>query len=143
MTEEVKSATNKAPISSKVIERFRASKERCDEMNYRLGRDAGEAFVMAEAEAEELEFLEGFLEDIRQSGCVLSDWCNDHSSAYTAAQSLFFAIRPVHDGNRDAAAGFWESVTNCEHNGPVERPRFLEGFVDGAIEVWEEVKAQL
>jgi hypothetical protein len=57
------------------------------------------------------------------------------------AERIFFAIDPEYDGDRDASRDFWECATGGRTNYP--ETKFVQGFVNGAIEVWNEVKDQI
>lgn len=134
----------KASIGTEIIERLRASKKKSDEKAYHLGHEAGENFAKNRAEADDLERLEDYCEKMNSSFCGVGRWWGEapESSSDSAEELLFFAIRPDSEGYDDDAANFWSEVTDG-HGHLAGKTRFLQGFVDGALDVWDQVQAEL
>ena len=57
-------------------------------------------------------------------------------SAYSATESLFFAIDPELERDRSAASEFWEPYGETPD-------KFVQGFAEGALDIWAEVESQL
>jgi hypothetical protein len=58
-------------------------------------------------------------------------------NAYGTNESFVFAIQPENDGDRHAAASFWE----MEAGEDVELTNdYVRGFAEGALGVWREIK---
>jgi hypothetical protein len=79
--------------------------------------------------------LEGTIDGARW----FSDKPND---AYSTAERLYYFIAPHHDGDREAAQSFWESVLFPEAADDLTS-EFVEGFVEGALEAWDQAKAKV
>lgn len=117
-----------------VVERLRASKRKADDEGYKVGHAAGASWAKSEAEAVELERLD-------EHGETFKGYIGVGSSAYSPAEQLagIIAGDPEFENfDRHEAASFWEMVGE---EAPGES--YLAGFIDGALEVWGEVKARL
>jgi len=69
---------------------------------------------------------------------VWDEWFWRAETSYTPSQSVYFVINPSDDGDRREARSFWE----CWANDPDPSRDFVEGFVNGALEAWDEVGAR-
>ncbi len=127
-------------IMPEVVERLRVSKRKSDDSLFSQGYAAGEEWAKNQAEAEELERLSDFRD---QCG---TDWdsvlTTGPDDAYGSGERLYFVISPEDDGDRGASCGFWESQLGLE-DGSCPKDSLVRGFVEGALEVWDEVKDQL
>ena len=102
----------------KVVERLRASKERVMEADHRNGKTAGQRWAKQTAEYDQLERLSEYLEDNN---------CEDVD-----------CLRGLLDPDGDHRREFYEWVGR-DH--PSEN--YVIGFVEGAVEVFDEVSPQL
>jgi hypothetical protein len=124
-----------------VITRLRASKQRVDDEQYHAGEQAGREWTEAEADADELQNLDRWVERLGHDiETIFADqrWDN----AYTSAEDVAFTVWPEHDGDRGMANAFWEERLG-DDTSAAENARFVRGFVDGALDVWHKVKDQL
>jgi hypothetical protein len=123
-----------------VIQRLRGSKQRAEDDQYREGEEAGRRWAENEAEADELARLES----CRQAAGY--DWdrlfYGSDAGVYDVDEWLFFRIRPDCEGDRSEARHFWEVVLGKEAH-TADNPSFVQGFVEGALGLWAEVKNRL
>jgi hypothetical protein len=107
---------------------------------YDNGNATGQRWVTKKgAPQEELARLDQFrssLEDTVDWGRWFSDEPND---AYSTAERLYFVLTPDHDGDRDEAQSFWEFVVRARDMADITAS-FVEGFVEGALEAWDQTK---
>jgi hypothetical protein len=124
-----------------VITRLRASNRKGESEAKAAGREAGLLWASDEAEAEELERLErAWNENTNNSlGTFSTEW----DGAYGPEERFVFTIRPEDDTDRDAAAQFWTTVHGEDYADFTSRDGFVQGFFEGALEVWSEVKDKL
>lgn len=117
-----------------VIDRLRASAHKQEDADTAAGRKAGREWAKTTAEAAELKRLADARDPVH-------DWyLFEASSAYGSSGMLYFAITGTADEpDRHAAESFWEwwSDTNNPEAG------FVQGFGEGALEVWDQVADQL
>jgi hypothetical protein len=120
-----------------VIERLKISKQASDSASLNEGERDGREWAERKAEAKQLERLEAAYN-------ATGGWWfqGGSTSAYAAAELFYFIIEPDDDGDRSAANDFW---TRWFHE---ERPalpddEYVNGFADGALDLWQGVKDQL
>lgn len=124
-----------------VIERLRASRRKSDVIEFQDGEQVGRRWAIDEAEAVELENLSAFIDRLR--GYEEETVYEPTSSAYSGAETVFFAIAPDCDRDRSMASDFWERVLGEGHVENAHRPEFLRGFVHGSLALWNEVRDEL
>ena len=128
---------------SDVIDRLRKSKRDSESGSYRQGFDVGTEWAEDSAKALELEALQRFYEVWRNEfhGDFDRYFSAERgiSSAYSIAEQIYFALRPEDDQDRGAAEDFWITVLG-DDNQIYEEPQFLRGFVEGTLDLWEQVK---
>jgi hypothetical protein len=133
-------ARKERKVMDDVVQRLRASKQRIEDEQYQEGEEAGRRWAENEAEADELSRLE----QCRQGAGY--DWARlfyqRESQAYSADEWLFFRIRPEFEGDREEARLFWEDVLG-EDAHLTDIPSFVQGFAEGALGLWGEVKDRL
>jgi hypothetical protein len=122
-----------------VIARLKASKARTNEGDRLRGREKGRAWASDQAEAVELERLDEWTGGRFDSHGSWADFLMEprrDNDAYGPDHGLAEAISSQ-DGDE-----FWGSVLGDDDSDRYLNA-FLVGFVEGAIEVWGEVKGQL
>lgn len=113
---------------SKVIERLQESKRVHYGEAFELGRGQGSDWAKEDAQVPELQQLERIYDDFFET---------DSNCAYSIDELLYFHMFPADDGDRTAARDFWE----CYELDRMDCPdKFVQGFANGAIDVWNEVK---
>jgi hypothetical protein len=117
-------------ISESIVERLRKSKQISDEAFFAEGKQHGRMWAENHAETVQLERLE-------QSHDPWSGW-QFSGGGSAAAEKFYFIIEPA---SRDygAARDFW-----LHHfDEAVPEPAYIDGFAEGAMEVWTEAKDQV
>jgi predicted hydrocarbon binding protein len=107
-----------------VVERLRASKERVEAAQQESGQDCGKTWAKETAEYDELERIARF----HESG-------HDPSDLVAALRHL---IDPEDEMSPHEWHSFWE-----QHGCGEPTHAFAEGFIKGAVEVYDEVADQL
>ncbi len=119
---------------NEVVARLRASKRSLQSDRSKAGFAQGKAWAENYAEAVELERLE---KQIHAQEHTSFDWNN----AYSSGENFAFVIAPEDDGDREVAERFWSVFDRGpELSGD---PGFVNGFAEGAMEVWDRVKDEL
>ena len=123
-----------------VIQRLRVSRAKTDEQSDEEGREAGQGWAKDFAEAIELERLEktklacgydwGKLFDPRMSDC-------------NPQVDFVHWIRPEAKDDSNAVESFWEEALGDDDRDKADDPGFVFAFIEGALEVWGEVKGKL
>jgi hypothetical protein len=128
-----------------VVARLRASKAKTGDAFTIRGREAGREWAKDHAEAIQLERLDAYTEGDFGIGCTWQEWLEDpapEDSAFGNDHHLAEALSENPESfDRADGDGFWEFVGASDE----ERSSgsFLVGFVEGALEVWNEVKDKL
>jgi hypothetical protein len=124
-----------------VIRRMKAAGVEESEQEKAEGVAAGRAWAEREATPGELRRLQRYCDSIG------NDWWQiigrDDTSAYSPGELIYFGFHPGDDKDRDAAEAFWESAIGEGYEGRMTDGDFLDGFVDGALAVWSEVRDKL
>jgi hypothetical protein len=127
-----------------IVTRLRASKTRQSDEHYNRGFENGKKWAAEEAEAGELERLAAARDGVGYDWDRMFDPDTADHNAYGACEHLVFIMRPESDGVRQAAADFWEHVAgNDSETLRWDPDGYVRGFAAGALEIWDEVKAQL
>ena len=126
-------------MNQQTIDRLRASQKTSDKQEREAGLKAGREWAMSTAEATQLRRLAKVVDEISDS-----DWnrylFDRETSAYSAAEDIYFEIEPERKCERRTAVSFWESITGNEEPPEAE---FVDGFVEGATTLWAEVQDKL
>lgn len=115
------------------------SKNNADEVTqYEGGKATGQRWVtQMVTPPEELARLYEFSNSLGDT----FDWgewfSNGPNDAYRTAERLYFVLAPDHDGDREKAQSFWESVLFPEAADDLSS-EFVEGFAAGALDAMEE-----
>jgi hypothetical protein len=126
---------------SDAIERLRGSKRKSDTAEYKEGEAAGRDWAMHTAEAAQLERLRVYLDTFLGHDEVLL--FDPVASAYSGAEVIYFSIDPECGEDRDSADGFWTMALGETETEQTIQPESVRGFVQGALDVWNEVRTQL
>ncbi len=123
-----------------VAMRLRASKRKSETEQYNEGFEAGKTWAMNQAEADELERLVDLREKNITNWDVLFDQYD--SNAYSVAEQMAFTIlgKDAEPG-RPEAREFWERAIG--EDAVSSPPELVRGFIEGALQVWEEVADDL
>jgi len=126
---------------SDVITRLRESKRQNDTAATAAGREAGERWVKEVAEVAEIQRLEAAWDSLGANDQWTMFSVPD-GNAYSAGECLVFTIQPDNDGVRQAAEEFWDFFLgdNIEAQNDAA---FMEGFITGALDLWQTLKGQL
>lgn len=125
-----------------VVTRLRASKHRVEDEHYHEGEKAGREWAEAYAEADELANLERWQARLGHDFDVIFSDDLTWRSAYSSAELVAFAAWPEKDEDRSAAEMFWEEALGDDAK-LADDAQFVKGFVQGAIELWDQVKDKL
>jgi hypothetical protein len=114
----------------------RAANDQHESDDYSRGHDAGRLWAMDEAHDDELIRLAGWKDvagNHAEDGLVLFG-----QSAHRAREDFVYTINPDMHGDRRASEAFWEW-----HSGTQDPSgEFVQGFAEGALEVWNEAADQ-
>lgn len=133
--------SKKGPKDMKdVIARVRASKETADQREQKAGFQTGESWAKSHAEYTQFQALASLY---GSTGNEWDAWFDDdgESSAYTAAQRLYFILFPEDDRARHAAKDFWEGVVDDVDGDP--DGAFVRGFAEGVLNVWHTIEEEV
>jgi len=120
-----------------VAMRLKASKSSDDDESFDAGEQAGIEWATTRAEAKQLERLESARDPQH-------DWSfGVGSSAYGAGEHFYFIIEPGDDGDRQAAADFWEAAVGDTADRHANDDSFVRGFAEGACDVWRQVQNRI
>ena len=101
----------------------------------RRGYELGHRWARESAHAVELARLHSFVE--RRKMCY-PQWLYGHQvSTYRVVDYLAFAILGIEkDGyNYVSSVDFWENTVGCTQECEFRAPEFLQGFIEGALQV--------
>ncbi len=130
-------------LTQEVIERLRQSKRKGDDARKAEGREAGRQWAMEVAEARDLEMLASYLEQLDGNRELWYFFTSvPDNSVYVPAESIAFELLPE-GSRRDDCHEFWEQAMGDGYEKLMNDLPYLEGFVRGAVELWEEVKDKL
>jgi hypothetical protein len=104
-------------------------------MHTTSGSTAGRKWAREKARPEELQRLARLAEQLQYStNPSWAGWFSENpGQAFSAAERLYFVLRPDRDGDREAAATFWGP-----HEAEARDPDFVQGFAEGALAAPDE-----
>src|SRR5262245_19647736 len=72
-------------------------------------------------------------------------FASDRNDAYSNFEHFVFIIDPEDDGDRGAADTFWEAAAGEDYASrwSPQEAEFVNGFAEGAISVWGQIKAKI
>ncbi len=116
------------PLPQQVVDRLKASQAEAGRREYRRGLLLGQNWACQTAEAPELERLADLVQDVRSGRWQIMEMKTSEE------------IADIATGEGMTFDEFWEPAAGERE--PVESAEFLRGFVEGAVQVWEEAKAR-
>lgn len=124
----------KGTTMTEVIERMKAAEELERNHDYAEGKKAGTTWAQKTATPKQLRRLE---QEYNPSESLTGE-----PNAFGWAGVVFWLIFGDVD-HRNELNDFWESTLGENDSNKINEVSFAEGFIDGAIEVWEAVKHKL
>lgn len=130
-----------------VVDRLKQVKAQEQTEATEKGREIGRSWAADYAKPKELARLEKFADSAGDLGIYFND--GEPLAPWGQAEWLVFEILGTHEDDRSEliSGSFWEGA-GIDTDEPsdkelVEKGDFLEGFVVGALEVWEAVADQI
>jgi len=117
-----------------VIERLRASKIKTTNVERMVGNKMGDLWALNHAEFEQLR-------NLADSPLDISEFDAPPNGAFTWSEIVHGYIEGEPRPDRAAAGDFWEAHGDDGKSYPSDA--FVQGFVEGAIAVYEQVKDKL
>ncbi len=135
------SAQNGSKNMSNLIQRLKASKLARENAERADGVEAGRTWATEHAEFNELHNLSEWWDTASEDGrdVVLT---TQETDAFGASHQLACVIRGECCRDRKDSDQFWEEAIG-DDNGQRHSDRFVRGFVEGALQVWNAVKDKL
>jgi hypothetical protein len=109
---------------------LKAAEEAADAKELAAGVAAGRSWVEKERDVRALRRLQRFHEETLSWGGF--NWCNNDSDVFGPAFTLYEAM--YGDVTRDESVTFWQEVLAEDY----PEGLLLEGFVTGALALWDE-----
>ena len=121
-----------------VIARMRALKYKRGRGDRSRGREAGIVWAKNAAEPDQLERLDDLINSAGEDY-----FAEDPDQDYTPAERFYYeVIEPDHEGKRRIAMEWWlRNFASTGEAGPLSSD--VEGFAEGAMEVWQQVRDEL
>ncbi|HUU94741.1 MAG TPA: hypothetical protein VM487_03305 [Phycisphaerae bacterium] len=126
-----------ARTRARAVARLRKSKARYDRDLARRGCEAGQRWAMEVAEFVEL----GCLGDLAEADDLATRYRSPHPT-FSPGERLYFDVCEARDGDRRAAAAFWDYSLNAESH-LANDAAFVTGFALAAVAFLDEVKTEL
>jgi hypothetical protein len=121
-----------------VIARMKAAEELDSQETYQQGHKDGEEWARQEARPKALRRLESLM---AQQDDILGVWDNGMNSGI--AWHLYQYLNPSLEVNRFDVKVFWESVLGENGHETISDYSYAKGFIEGTLEVWEQVQSKL
>lgn len=136
---EIKSKKRNIDMET-VVQRLMASKEVHAKSREQLGFDSGLDFAKRFAKFEHLENLNNTINEMGNDSYAIYN----ESDAYSPAEKVAFAALGLGNGDEDrqASESFWELALGYDQKN-ADDPAFVEGFVEGALELFSQVQSKL
>jgi len=122
-----------------VIQRLRASKLEGDSEAKQGGREAGREWATHTAEAGELTRLERYVKDCRE----VDPFIMTEDDGYRGAHVFVHVVVPEAKDDRDLMRETLEILFDTAGQDEPPMDEFVQGFADGALDVWGEVKDKI
>jgi len=121
----------------RAIARLGESKAAYDKDLAKCGRDAGQRWAMETAEYVELHNLA----DLAEADDLATRYGSRHPT-FSPGERLYFDVCEARDGDRRAAAAFWDYCLGGESH-LANDAAFVTGFALAAVAFFDEVKTEL
>jgi hypothetical protein len=140
---EVEMRDKKALSKEEIVKRLQASQTEDAQRDHEAGKEAGKEWAGRQATAKQLKRAAQW---VRSFDDTPIDWWDVDSPNWTApfgpTDRFVFAVLPDRKDDRDAPAEFWKRALGDEAD-RIADGDFFHGFVDGAVELWQEVHDEL
>jgi hypothetical protein len=134
-------ATKEKMNMNDVIQRLRALNFGETSQVYKTGQEVGQEWAKENAGPSELRRLDEWKASMDAEGMFCKSPTSPFIAAYSMADALYFSMSPENDNDRDASHEFWESVGAS--NDQQSDSDFIEGFCEGARDIWIAVKDKI
>ena len=121
-----------------VIARMKAADELDNKESYQEGVKAGKRWASDQARPRHLRALDEAVED--GASDLVEGFCNRHG--YYIGAGLYRCILRDPEADEGDIEAFWANALG-EDSTKIEDNYFGEGFVEGALSVWDAVKGQI
>ena len=133
---EVRTRRTKTMTKANLIERLRAA-GRADPYGFEAGHAHGRKWAEEKALPRYLRALAEGVED------AFAFDCDPEDPQQTPFRNIGYKLaRRIRDDGTDWE-GFWKDAIGAGGTSLIQKEEFAQGFVAGAVEVWEEVKDEL
>jgi hypothetical protein len=140
---EVEMRNKRSLSKEEVVKRLQATQEEDAQQEYAAGEQAGKEWAGRQATAKQLKRAAQWVSSFDNSPVT---WWDIDSPGWNApfgpTDRFVFAVLPDRKDDRDAPAEFWKRALGAEAD-RVADGDFFHGFVDGAVELWEQVEGEL
>lgn len=139
---EIEARSKRSMSRNEVIRRMKAVKEVAGSEEREEGKAAGRIWAEGIATPKQLQRLQALAEDPRGIEGTIVLFYN--STRRNPAWGLYQCLQGQHrDFDRAEVEEFWESALGIEDKDRIEDEDFACGFVEGALEIWQDVKDEL
>lgn len=118
-----------------VIARLKAAREMEENETREEGVESGMNWAKTQATPKQLTRLHDCF--------VKGGLFQGEPDAFGWAGALYFAISGRRDGDRDTCIHFWKEILGEHHRDEIHDRDFAEGFVVGALKIWDIVADKL
>ncbi|HEX5269229.1 MAG TPA: hypothetical protein VFW33_02015 [Gemmataceae bacterium] len=126
-----------------IVRRLKDSQEINDQYDYLEGKLFGRRWAEEKAAAKELRRIADYIGRCDKENIPWYDPdCPGWQGPFGATDNFAIAARPSGKGNRAVVAEFWQDALD-DRQDRIKDAAFLQGFGEGVVEVWNEVKDQL
>jgi hypothetical protein len=140
---EIEMRDKKALSREEIVKRLQATQEDDARQDYEAGKQAGQAWAGRQATAKQLKRAAQWVSSFDNAPVV---WWDVASPAWNApfgpTDHFVFAVWQDRRDDKDAPAEFWQRALGAEAD-RVADGDYFRGFVEGAVELWEEVEGEL
>jgi hypothetical protein len=140
---EIEMRDKKALSKEEIVKRLQATQEEDARQDYEAGKQAGQEWAGRQATAKQLKRAAQWVSSFDNATV---DWWDIASPAWSApfgpTDRFVFAVWPDRKDDKGAPAEFWKRVLGAAAD-RVADSDFFHGFVEGALELWEQVEAEL
>lgn|SRR5262249_8136824 len=128
-----------------VIERLRASRHQRESEAFKIGFKWGQEWAKNDADLKQLERLGKLYDNLTDEPS--NDWKqyfeDKPDCAYATCERLYFQLEPDDEEDRDETRDFWERAAGEDWETDIQDGRWVRGFAEGALDIWNEVKGKI